>query len=374
LPAAAIRRAEAASILINNGLAPPNPDNVIDDGTYASDTVYVRNAGCPPAGDPFSAPCPSPGGPTGVSVIPGISLITTLQLRVYETSTATIDGGRVPGGLYALDSADVTINDGYVGGNGIRASGSASVTVLGGRVWSGSPSTSMAEGMSVITVSGGSVRALKARDSSSAIVAGGAIDYLIGEDSSSVVLDAGSTSTLTIRDSSSIVMSGGEVSDLLRVDGSGGADISGGTIQWLYLTSLSPASITGGVISDLEISALGPVSITGGAIDVLAIDNGTATLAGGTAGEMEVLGGDTTLFIKGSGFAVDGIPVPYGDLAALSGTLTGTLASGDWLDSVFTREGLIPDGTITLVPEPATAFLLAAGLAGLAAAARRRRQ
>ena len=45
--------AQGASILINNGLAPPNPENVIDDLTYYDDdSVYVRNVGCPPAGPP----------------------------------------------------------------------------------------------------------------------------------------------------------------------------------------------------------------------------------------------------------------------------------------------------------------------------------
>ena len=34
--------------VINNGLAPPDPANVVDHDTYHAD-VYVRNVGCPPA-------------------------------------------------------------------------------------------------------------------------------------------------------------------------------------------------------------------------------------------------------------------------------------------------------------------------------------
>ena len=41
--------AHAVPIMISNGLAPPNPTNVINDATYSGDfEVYVRNVGCPP--------------------------------------------------------------------------------------------------------------------------------------------------------------------------------------------------------------------------------------------------------------------------------------------------------------------------------------
>ena len=68
----------------------------------------------------------------------------------------------------------------------------------------------------------------------------------------------------------------------------------------------------------------------------------------------------------GAGFEVDGIPVPYGDLTALTGTLTGTLLSGDSLYAEFGQGSSYYTGTITLVPEPTTALLLGIGLAGLA--------
>jgi hypothetical protein len=267
------------------------------------------------------------------------------------------------------------MNDGYVGG--ITAAGSASVAVLGGRILG--LSVSKVSDTSVITLSGGSVRGLTAEDSSSVILAGGTVTrdsfgtggLVLARDSSSVVLNAGSTSLISMQDSSSIVMSGGEVSERLSVNRSSRAEISGGTIDSLYLSSDSPASITGGVISSLEIAGSAPVSITGGTIGLLAGYYATVTLEGGTVSEMHVLD-DSTLLIEGSGFAVDGIPVPHGDLAALTGTLTGTLASGDTIHSAFTRECFFSPGTITLIPEPSTALLLACGLAGFAAAGRQR--
>jgi hypothetical protein len=60
---------------------------------------------------------------------------------------------------------------------------------------------------------------------------------------------------------------------------------------------------------------------------------------------------------------VDDMPAPYGDLSALTGTLTGTLASEDAIDIPFYQGGWTGSpcydgpcsGTITLVPPPAIA-------------------
>jgi hypothetical protein len=41
----AATQASALEIVVNNGLAPPNPANVIEDGTYATDYVFARNIG-----------------------------------------------------------------------------------------------------------------------------------------------------------------------------------------------------------------------------------------------------------------------------------------------------------------------------------------
>ena len=63
--------AQAATIMINNGLAPPNPANVIDDDTYYWYDVHVRNVECPPGWPAGNAddPCPFPGAPTEVAVV-----------------------------------------------------------------------------------------------------------------------------------------------------------------------------------------------------------------------------------------------------------------------------------------------------------------
>jgi cysteine-rich repeat protein len=205
--------------VINNGLAPPYPVNVIDDAAYSGDTVFVRNVGCPPhwGGPGVNAydPCPNPGGPTEVDVVDGGAV---LRLLAYDSSTVTISAGQMAF-LAAADSSTVSMSGG------------------------------------VVTVN----------------------------------LVVGSTSTVTM---------------------------SGGTVQY-----------------DLEASG-----------------SSTVTISGGTVGSsLYAYDHSTTITIEGNGFAVDGEPVPYGDLDAQTGSLTGTLASLDPIDNVFYQGGGSYNGTITLV-------------------------
>ena len=99
---------QAATIMINNGLAPPNPANVIDYAIHWEDEVYVRNVGCPPgwpSGDPGD-PCASPGAATGVELWGG----DVYHLLVYDTSTVTASWGGIYW-LQAYDFSTVTIKD-----------------------------------------------------------------------------------------------------------------------------------------------------------------------------------------------------------------------------------------------------------------------
>jgi hypothetical protein len=57
-----------------------------------------------------------------------------------------------------------------------------------------------------------------------------------------------------------------------------------------------------------------------------------------------------SMLFYGTGFAIDGVPVPFGSLAATSGELTGTLLSGEPLDVVILFRA--PTATITLVQAP----------------------
>jgi hypothetical protein len=75
----------------------------------------------------------------------------------------------------------------------------------------------------------------------------------------------------------------------------------------------------------------------------------------------------------GGNFEVDGVPVPYGNLTAETGTLTGILASGDPINNGFWQGGGVYTGTITLeyAPEPTQTLLYASALATLALLRRR---
>jgi len=72
-------------------------------------------------------------------------------------------------------------------------------------------------------------------------------------------------------------------------------------------------------------------------------------MSGGTVGGDVVADDTSTIIFVGTDFMVDGTPVPYGDLTAGAGTLTGTLASGDPINNVFEGGGS-SGSTITLTP------------------------
>jgi hypothetical protein len=126
---------------------------------------------------------------------------------------------------------------------------------------------------------------------------------------------------------------------------------------------------------DLEAYDSSSITMSGGTVgdSVSAYDFSTITISGGVAmSSLYALDSSTMIFFGGS-FMVDGVPVPFGELAALTGVLTGTLASGDPIDNVFFQGGYDSGfggaqatGTMILVPEPGTGLLVMAGLLGLA--------
>lgn len=151
-----------------------------------------------------------------------------------------------------------------------------------------------------------------------------------------------------------------------------------------------------GIIRDwVNVFDYSQVNMSGGSIgyDLLAWDNSQAVISGGLiASELYAFGesyveisgsiiGDelnvrdnSLVEIYGSVFMVDGIAVDYGpitmgtidEFGRLSGTLTGTLDSGELINNAFNID---PDATIILVPEPSTLLLLI----GLGALCLRRR-
>jgi len=289
-------------IMINNGLAPPNPENVIDaaDDYSSNDDVYVRNVGCPPgwpSGNPRD-PCPSPGGPTEVEFA---------------------SEGYVDGYVYALESSSITMNGGAVDAT------------------------------------------LDARDSSTVTMNhGSSAGHLNASDFSTIVMNGGDIGGLYVGGFSTLVMNGGWVSPQWQAYGSSTITLNGGVI----------------VALEAQIGGSSTVTISGGAIEgrITATESSTVRLIDGWVRNSFRAEGDSLITIVGNDFEVNGLPVPYGDLEALVGHLTGTLASGHSVDNTFRQGGFDYTGTITLeeyVPEPNASLLAACALVTLALLRRR---
>jgi hypothetical protein len=176
-----------------------------------------------------------------------------------------------------------------------------------------------------------------------------------GDPTEVVIVEGGWVETLGVYDTSTITMTGGTLESTMVAHDSSTIAVSGGALlDDLIATDFSTLTMSGGTVGRY----------------LAAHYSSTVTLTGGAVSDSLRARHTSTFTIVGSGFAVDGISVPFGNLTTLTGTLTGTLASGDSLNSVFYQGGYNgPEGSYTgiirLVPEPSTALLLALGLAWL---------
>ena len=231
----------------------------------------------------------------------------------------------------------------------------------------------------VEVVSGGSVYRLDTYDTSTVAVDGGSVGRLYAYDSSTFTMSGGVVEYgLYAQHSSTITMSGGVVQGDLEAHYFASITMSDGVV-WDDLAASETSNIMmsgGNVGGNLFASDFSTITMSGGNVghDLVSRYFSTVTMSGGTLGDFLMAYESSTIILKGSDFMVDGVPVPYGDLAALTGTLTGTLEFGDSLNNMFFQGGYAGsvNGTIRLVPEPSTSLLLAFGLMALAAGRRRR--
>ena len=305
--------------VINNGLAPPNPENVIDhEGYPEGQRVYARNVGCPTNwGDAWvrgEGACASPGGATEVELADGGYVD---RLRVLDTSSLTMSGGTAQWALRTDDSSSATLNGGWA--LDVWAYGSSSVT-LG---------------------------------------------------------DGFATRDVSAYDSATVTLDGAEVQRDLQPKGFSHVTMSGGTVGRYLQSSDSPTiTLSGGWVSQLWAGGSSDVTMSGGTVwsQLVAIDSSTITISGGVIVGGLGAAGSSIITIEGTDFKVDDASVPFGNLSAETGRLTGTLASGELIDTYFSQgqgEGAYYAGTITLVPEPTAELLYACALATLALLRRR---
>jgi energy-converting hydrogenase Eha subunit B len=145
------------------------------------------------------------------------------------------------------------------------------------------------------------------------------------------------------------VAAGGQIGGDLRAVGHSRVRVAGG-------------SISGNVIAsdDAEAEIVGGTLLAG----LLANGQGHATISGGFIAS--IFARDTSrVDLQGTGWNL-----PLGDIAAVSGTLTGTLADGTPISATFQRDA---GATIHLAPEPGALLLAATSWLALGGLARRRR-
>jgi hypothetical protein len=114
-------------VLINNGLAPPNPDNVIDDVANAADVLFVRNFGCPDPSEPAGGACTSPGAATTVELAAGG---VVEDLESFDSSAVMVTGGTVGNSTAAYHSSTFTLTGGTIA-TAIWAQASSTFTLVG---------------------------------------------------------------------------------------------------------------------------------------------------------------------------------------------------------------------------------------------------
>jgi hypothetical protein len=161
---------------------------------------------------------------------------------------------------------------------------------------------------------------------------------------SAVVDDGPGPTTTTVN-----LVTGGEIAPQggsgLEAFGTSQVNVSGGSLGgFLVATDDSQVSISAtGTANTFGIQATGRAHVT--------LSDGRVGQIGGPLTALDL----ALIEIVGSGFNL-----PLGDIVALSGMLTGVLADGTPISTSFGRAST---ARISLVPEPASAVLLAAGLA-----------
>jgi len=252
--------ASAASVVINNGFAPPNPANVINaSNSFPGTAVDVQNVGC---NVNLIDPCPSPGAPTSVALVTG-GVVGGL-FEAHETSSITMSGGTA-GALATIESSSAMLSGGEAGD--LDASGSSVVTMSGGTVRGELGAFDTAS----ITVNGGTAANanVHADCSSSLTITGGTFtgsNLTVGGSLASIKMRGGEGMAQVIADAGSITIfgQGFEV---------GGIPVGFGVIPFQHGT------LTGALGSGETIDAI--FSHNG----YQGVDNGTITLAFSTVPE-----------------------------------------------------------------------------------------
>ncbi len=142
----------------------------------------------------------------------------------------------------------------------------------------------------------------------------------------------------------------------------------GGAVGTVYLRHTASFLVSAGTVNDyIHAYHAGYVGISGGNLlnDLYAYDNASVWIGGGNLSGDLYAYSTSLIEIEGRDFAVNDVPVALGEIDDLTGVLTGTLTSGESIDTVFYHAGALEgsvNGTIVLVPEPGLHAMQAAAL------------
>lgn len=254
--------------------------------------------------------------PTTVNLDPGGSIAEGFD--VYDTSIINMNAGSVGTSVDGHDNSTVNINDGSVG-DGLRAFNNSVFNITGGSLGS---EDSFFNDNSMLMMTGGNGEAFIFNDSSQASILGGRLEAVFGGDTSNVLIN------------------GAEVWDGFSASETAYIEVQSGLIE--------PEGLSANDASNIQ--------IFGGTFDLLG----------------ETMNSNDRAVIDIYGLAFNR---PFGAIADMSGTITGTLLDGSAFNVDFNRE---VDAAIVLhgpmpIPEPGSLALAVIGI-GFVARARRAKE
>jgi len=262
------------------------------------------------------------------------------------------------GRVFVEGASEALVAD--IGGVEVQADGAARL-VLDSASCCPEPATGLGAGTSCLAPN-----RFLVRDDASATVRG---DYLEGkaDDTATVVIDQDPDALAP-----TLYTGTGRSSTELRSGGFAGA---------LVLELLASLTATGGRIDGTSLAmhqhahlVVDGAAWTGEQASIRLLDDAVLELLSGPAcgGEPATTEVEDTafVFVAGSGFTIDGAPVPPGPIAATSGVIEGTLPDGEAVCLPFARA----EGATIAFPAPGNPAGAAAALAALGVVGRRRRR
>ena len=301
-----------------------------------------------------------------------LSIVSVLLVAFSVESRAVIF---FDGMVHTIDAANSFPAEGVTVQDGVGPVTTTVNIVAGGEIGTLSNSDLTVTGISQVDMSGGAIGrdVLMLHDAMISISGGTVGGTIRGMDFSSITFSGGDALNLFPAEDSTVLVSGGTIGELNSV-GRSHVNIQGGQIDRFLrpngnsVVEVDDVTVSCAIFLDCNarVSDLGFMDFRGGIIegDLIAATQGRIRLAGGTINGSMFAFDQSEIIIVGSSFNF-----PLGPLSGTSGSLTGTLLDGSALDVTF---GRATTASITLVPEPSTALLLASGLVAMAVGRRRR--